>query len=278
VSPEATFREETVAAQVITIITQLVSDVHSSFGTAPATTLQSSLDRDLALDSLARTELLLRLSRAFKVRLPDSLLAEANTPADLIAAILHAAPHPEQPLERMSTPAPSRSPMAEPIEAVTLIDVLAAHVRAHPDQVHLHHRQSDGTEEPLTYAQLERVARAVAAGLLDLGVSPGERVGIMLPTEQFFFTGFFGVLFAGGIPVPIYPPFRRALLEEHLRRQASILATPKLRFSSRTRRSRLLPGFSRDLFSVSITSPRSKSLQSLPRSQLRYRQGPTQPH
>jgi 1-acyl-sn-glycerol-3-phosphate acyltransferase len=222
VRPEPLSREEAIAAQVIGVIAQLVSEVHSSFGTAPALTLHSSLDRDLALDSLARTELLLRLNRTFKVQLPDRLLSEANTPADLVAAIIHAAPQAEKPLERMSAPAP-RSPMAEPIEATTLIDVLAAHVRAHPDQIHLCLRQSDGTEDLLTYAHLEREARAVAAGLLDFGPCLGERVGIMLPTEQSFFTGFFGVLCAGGIPVPIYPPFRRASLEEHLRRQAGIL-------------------------------------------------------
>ncbi|HZA93611.1 MAG TPA: AMP-binding protein [Gemmatimonadales bacterium] len=223
VRPEPLFREEAVAAQVIEIIAQLVSEVHSSFGTAPVITLQSSLDRDLALDSLARTELLLRLNRTFKVQLPDRLLGEANTPADLVAAIIHAAPRLEEPLERMSAPAPSQPTMAEPIEATTLIDVLTAHVRAHPDQIHLCLRQSNGTEELLTYGHLEREAQAVAAGLLDLGLRRGERVGIMLPTEQSFFTGFFGVLFAGGIPVPIYPPFRRASLEEHLRRQAGIL-------------------------------------------------------
>jgi acyl carrier protein len=229
VRPEPLSREEAIAAQVIEVITQLVSEVHSSLGTAPAITLHSSLDRDLTLDSLARTELLLRLNRTFKVQLPDRLLGEASTPADLVAAIIHATPRLEKLLERMSAPAPSRPPMAEPIEATTLIDVLTTHVRAHPEQIHVCLWHSDGTEELLTYGHLEREARAVAAGLLDLGLHQGERVGIMLPTEQSFFTGFFGVLFAGGIPVPIYPPFRRASLEEHLRRQAGILRNARER-------------------------------------------------
>ena len=63
----------------------------------------------------------------------------------------------------------------------------------------------------------------MAGGLLERGVSPGARVGIMLPTERAFFASFFGIFFAGAIPVPIYPPFRRSMLEDHLRRQASIL-------------------------------------------------------
>jgi 1-acyl-sn-glycerol-3-phosphate acyltransferase len=45
----------------------------------------------------------------------------------------------------------------------------------------------------------------------------------MLPTGLGFFRTFFGVLYAGCIPVPIYPPFRRAQVEDHLRRQAGIL-------------------------------------------------------
>ncbi|MGO4570631.1 AMP-binding protein [Microvirga sp. 2TAF3] len=221
--PEAGSRDEAVAARVLDIVAQLVDEVHPSFAATRAARLYSSLDRDLALDSLARTELLLRLNRAFKVRLPDNLLGEANTPADLVAAIMRAAPRPEAALQPDGAPAPPRPPVTEPVEAATLIEVLAVHVRAHPDRIHVRLRQSDVSEEPITYAELDREARAVAAGLLELGLRQGERVGIMLPTERSFFASFFGILFAGGIPVPIYPPFRRATLEEHLRRQAGIL-------------------------------------------------------
>ena len=34
---------------------------------------------------------------------------------------------------------------------------------------------------------------------------------------------FLGVLVAGCVPLPIYPPVRRTQIEEHLRRQAAIL-------------------------------------------------------
>ena len=51
----------------------------------------------------------------------------------------------------------------------------------------------------------------------------------MLPTSNDFFHAFFGVLMAGGIPVPIYPPFRRAQIEDHLRRQAGILRNAQAR-------------------------------------------------
>ena len=45
----------------------------------------------------------------------------------------------------------------------------------------------------------------------------------MLPTGRDFFVAFFGILYAGAVPVPIYPPMRLSQLEEHLRRQAGIL-------------------------------------------------------
>ena len=45
----------------------------------------------------------------------------------------------------------------------------------------------------------------------------------MLPTSIEFFTTFFGILYAGAIPVPIYPPMRISQLEDHLRRQVGIL-------------------------------------------------------
>ena len=46
----------------------------------------------------------------------------------------------------------------------------------------------------------------------------------MLPTGRDFFIAFFAILYAGAVPVPIYPPMRLSQLEEHLRRQAGILS------------------------------------------------------
>ena len=55
-------------------------------------TVNSDLDRDLGFDSLGRAELVRRLDRAFAVRLPDRLIADARTPGDLVDAILAAEP------------------------------------------------------------------------------------------------------------------------------------------------------------------------------------------
>ena len=51
------------------------------------------LARDLGLDSLGRVELLGRMEKTFGVRLPESVLGTAETPRDLLQALLSA--HPE---------------------------------------------------------------------------------------------------------------------------------------------------------------------------------------
>ena len=75
----------------------------------------------------------------------------------------------------------------------------------------------------ITYAQLAKSARDVAGGLIARDVAPGDRVALMLPTGVDFFAAFFGTLYAGAVPVPIYPPMQLAQLEDYLRRQATIL-------------------------------------------------------
>ncbi|MDO8794581.1 MAG: phosphopantetheine-binding protein [Vicinamibacterales bacterium] len=57
---------------------------------APPPALDDSLERDLGISSLERVEVLLRIERAYGIRLPDSVMAEAASPKDLVAAILRA--------------------------------------------------------------------------------------------------------------------------------------------------------------------------------------------
>jgi fatty-acyl-CoA synthase len=54
-------------------------------------------------------------------------------------------------------------------------------------------------------------------------VPVGGRVSLMLPTSRAFFVSYAGILLAGAIPVPIYPPFRADRIEEYAARQAAIL-------------------------------------------------------
>ena len=54
-------------------------------------------------------------------------------------------------------------------------------------------------------------------------MAPGERVALLLRTEPAFFHAYIGILLAGGVPVPLYPPFRADQIEEYASRQAAIL-------------------------------------------------------
>src|SRR5262249_37067297 len=75
----------------------------------------------------------------------------------------------------------------------------------------------------LTFGELYAAGQRCAAELARRGVPAGGRVALMLPTSRAFFVSYAGILLAGAIPVPIYPPFRADRIEEYAARQASIL-------------------------------------------------------
>ena len=187
--------------------------------------LDSSLDRDLGLDSLARMELLSRIERRFGIRLEERAVSEAETLGDLLTAMA-AAGHRDLDIggSRIEAVAGEKS-WEVPTRAATLAEVLDWHVDRHPERPHVRFYADRGEGEVLNYRHLQDSARAVAAGLQALGVEPGERVAIMLPTGPDYLSAFFGTGLAGAAPVPIYPPVRLALLEDHLRRQLAILST-----------------------------------------------------
>ncbi|HKH43577.1 MAG TPA: fatty acyl-AMP ligase, partial [Thermoanaerobaculia bacterium] len=66
---------------------------------------------------------------------------------------------------------------------------------------------ADGDVEAarLTYAELDRQARGIAAALQEAGAA-GERVLLLFPSGLEFIAAFFGCLYAGAVAVPAYPP------------------------------------------------------------------------
>ena len=58
-------------------------------------------------------------------------------------------------------------------------------------------------ERTLTYAEVDHEARVIAAGLRDLGISPGQNVAVLIPNVPEFTTTYFGILYAGCTVVPI---------------------------------------------------------------------------
>ena len=114
--------------------------------------------------------------------------------------------------------------IGQPDHAKTLTEMLDWHVAEHPDHIHVTVLQDENTVlGTMSYRDLQTAARAVAQGLISRDIVPGDRIAMMLPTSTDFFASFFGILYAGAVPVPIYPPARMAQLEEHMRRQIVIL-------------------------------------------------------
>jgi 1-acyl-sn-glycerol-3-phosphate acyltransferase len=224
------------AGSLIAVVTNLLQELHGSRTSSLNVALSSRLDRDLGIDSLGRTELVLRIERVFRVRLPVSVIGEAETVGDLLAALEHAASE-RNILDTRPAIAPKSHSRTAPVvvapaaQARTLVEALEWHVAQNPDRLHVTVLQDESTIlATLNYAELASMAKAVAAGLIQRDVVPGDRVALMLPTSPEFFTAFFGILYAGAVPVPIYPPMQLSQLEDYLRRQAKILqnAAPRM--------------------------------------------------
>lgn len=70
-------------------------------------------------------------------------------------------------------------------------------------------------ETRLAYREVYRRARRVAHALVELGIRPGDRVAVGIPTSPGFMDAFFGVLLAGAVPAPLCPAPRAGRGEEH---------------------------------------------------------------
>ena len=215
---------DAITQMLLAVVQQLAIELHPHKHNALTVTLDSALERDLGFDSLGRMELLLRLERAFGVQLPEQVLATAEVLRDLVAAVHKASIGTALRVPTAVETGVSEATDGIPVGATTLVEVLDWHARVHPQRRHITLYVEDERVEEITYAGLHASAEAVAAGLQAHGLQPGQTVALMLPTSRDFFLGFYGILLAGGIPVPIYPPARLSQLEEHLHRQMRILS------------------------------------------------------
>jgi fatty-acyl-CoA synthase len=247
--------------RVLEIVRGLLQEL-GSFGALPILHAGSHLDRELGLGSLERVELLARLETEFGVTLPDRAASEANTPEDLARAILEA-PQGDAGSEkafsalRASSSAQrlrNEASQAGPFAAQTLIDVLRFRATHDAERTHLlitEDTEGAARDLTLTFGQLYAAAQSVAAELARRGLPAGGRVAMMLPTSRAFFVCYAGILLAGAIPVPIYPPFRADRIEEYAARQAAILNNAEVC---------LLLTFSRAETVAHLLKPRVRSL------------------
>ena len=226
-TPRPALARADVEREVLEVLARLLAEL-GGVRAQGRVTLDDALERDLGLGSLERVELLVRLEHAFGVRLPDAVMAEAVRARDLVAALVSGVTAPaERVPERVGPVIPGA---AAPASTRTLDEVLRWHAEQHADRVTVWVRDDEGREHAISYGQLWERATAIGAGLAARGLESGERVALMLRTEPAFFDAFFGVLLAGGVPVPIYPPFRPDQLEEYARRQTGILRNAEARW------------------------------------------------
>ncbi len=212
-----------VADRLIALARDLALELHPRRRRVLHVSIDSQIERDLGFDSLARVEFLLRIERALRVHLPEDILAEVETLRDLLTAIAGATGTPGPVGPDRSSPLTVGPVEAAPPTLETLTGVLDWYAERQPERPHVVIVRGRGEGQTITYRALHDDARAVARGMRALGLAPGERVAIMLPTGADYFSAFFGALYAGAIPVPIYPPMRLAQIERHLLTQAAIL-------------------------------------------------------
>jgi len=185
--------------------------------------LDDHLEKKLGLDSLSRLELFSRIEDSFKVNISEKLIFEAQTAKDLLTAILGSESSSiiDNYLQRTLKNPKNSAILAD--KAKTLIEVLQWHSYKYPNRTHIQFYKDQGDGEAISYSQLYKRALKIAFGLQKLDLKPYQTVAIMLPTSADYFYSFFGILLAGAIPVPIYPPQRSAQLEEHMQRHTKIL-------------------------------------------------------
>ncbi|HEY2352933.1 MAG TPA: AMP-binding protein [Candidatus Acidoferrum sp.] len=233
-TPAAQFERSMVRERVLEEIRGLLQELGSA-GAAPMLSGSSQLEHDLGLGSLERVELMARLENAFGVRISDHAATQANTPDDLAEAVLDV---PEGAPEAVGVSALRASVKVQQLRhkaeevgvatAETLVDVLRYRASHDTERAHLaisEDADAEGQERKfsLTFGELYAAAQRCAAELSRRGVSADSRVALMLPTSRAFFVSYAGILLAGAIPVPIYPPFRADRIEEYAARQSAIL-------------------------------------------------------
>ncbi|MFZ3288646.1 MAG: acyl carrier protein, partial [Telluria sp.] len=120
------------AERLLALVQQLANDTHP--GRSHTVTLETSFEKDLALDSLARVELILRVGKTFRVELPANALAEADTPRDLLRLLGKV---PEDHAVRRHSALGKTATVGIPERAQTLLEVLEWHAERQPNRTHI---------------------------------------------------------------------------------------------------------------------------------------------
>ena len=87
-----------------------------------------------------------------------------------------------------------------------LVDLIRWRARKHPDRnAYIFLADGERDERHLTFSELDRQARAMAARLQDRGLV-GERALLVYDPGLEYIVAFYACLYAGVVAVPVYPP------------------------------------------------------------------------
>ena len=105
------------------------------------------------------------------------------------------------------------NPTSESSFAPTLVDLLRQRAAYRPhDRAFTFLVDGENEELHVSYAELDRKARAVGGWLMDRGMT-GKRVLLLYPSGLDFIAAFMGCLYGGAIAVPAYPPRKNRSVE-----------------------------------------------------------------
>jgi len=125
------------------------------------------------------------------------------------------------------------------LQVETLVELLRERADSLPDRVgYTYLRDGRTDEESLTYSELDRRSRTVAA-LLQSRVQPGDRVLVCHGPGLDYLAAFFGCLYAGVVAVPVYPP----RFSQKLERLVALVqdAAPRIALTSQSISATLYP-------------------------------------
>ncbi len=142
---------------------ELVNELRGGRGGTGRCAFCERLERDLGIDSLGRTELMLRIEQRFSIQLAVSAMGRVETVGDLLR-ILNQGKGARAPASVLAI-TPSLPEVQAAAQARTLLEMLDWHVARHPDRLHATVLQDDSTIiATLSYAGLQGRRRPVAPG------------------------------------------------------------------------------------------------------------------
>ena len=87
-------------------------------------------------------------------------------------------------------------------EKPTIIDFVEHYTHEFSEHVFLREKV-DGVWTETTFAQTREQAHRIGAGMMALGLQKGERVALLSQGRNLWVTGELGILYAGGVNVPL---------------------------------------------------------------------------